>query len=78
MVSRRDVNYPKGNVPEPGNYSDGKPNPKKEIPKLNRYLDLNQAVGIGQSTVNRLRNKQAYETAKINRYIDRVINNLNQ
>ena len=75
--SRKDINYPKGNVPPEGNFSSSRPDPKKDIPKVNRFLDLNQAVGIGQSTVNRLRNKQSYETAKINRYIDKVINNLN-
>ena len=74
--SRKNIDYPTGNVPPAGDFSSSRPDARKEIPRVNRFLDLNQAVGIGQSTVNRLRNRQIYETAKINRYIDRCINKL--
>ena len=75
--SRKNINYPTGNVPPEGDFSSSKIDAKKEIPRVNRFLDLDQAVGLTDSTVNRLRDRQRYESAKINRYIDKVINNLN-
>jgi len=74
--SRRNINYPTGNVPPEGDFSDSKIDARKEIPRVNRFLDLSLAVGLTDNTVNRLRNRQIYESAKINRYIDRCINKL--
>ena len=74
--SRKNINYPTGNVPPEGDFSSSKIDARKEIPRVNRFIDLDQAVGIGESTINRLRSRQIYETAKINRYIDRCINKL--
>ena len=75
---QRDVVYPKGNVPPPGDYTAPKLNANYHIPKTNRFIDLNQAVGLTDATVNRLRAKQQYEIRKMDAYISRQIDNLIQ
>ena len=75
---QRDVEYPTGNTPPPGDYTAPKLNANYHIPKTNRFIDLNQAVGLTDATVNRLRAKQQYEIRKMDAYISRQIDNLIQ
>ena len=75
---QRDVVYPKGNVPPDGDYTGAKLNANYHIPKTNRFINLDQAVGLTEKTVNRLKARQQYEIAKMDAYISKSIDNLNQ
>ena len=74
----RKVKYPKGNTPPPGDYTNPKLDPNYHIPKTNRFIDLDKQIGLIDDTVIRLKQKQQYEINKMDAYISRQIDNLQQ
>ena len=75
---QKNVKYPKGNVPPAGDYTNPKLDPNYHIPKTNRFIDLDKQIGLIGDTVIRLKQKQQYEINKMNTYISRQIDNLQQ